>query len=355
MNRSTRRPVQLAVVLTIVTAAVAVLPLAVAQQRPGQPTTRPPSADAVVRVYDVRDLTYVAADHPLAGSLVPPTRLPVPTAAASGGQTPQSPSLFPAAPTGQTPASLRSYAMDEVKKFVVDNVDAESWKDNGGEVGSLSVMDNGLLFITQTPENHRRIADLLGELRKGRTGMIRVTAEWVLLPAGEANRLYKNGPADPAALPEVSRAILDGLPHSSASIACLSGQTVHVTSGPARTLVTNATPVVAPGSVAFDVTQSFVQYGLALQVTPTAGGETVTLDLTSVASRLPDGAAPATRPTADGAAGIDRFAATVQSLQTTAQVPVGRPVLVGGMTLDAAAPGGDGRELYLVVEADTGK
>jgi hypothetical protein len=339
------------------------IPMAAAPRRaPAQepllkPTPAAAPAGLATRVFDVRDLTFVAPDHPLGGSLVPPTRIPIgnqAAAAQSGGQ-----NVFASGGgngSDKPPTTLPN-GIDGIRRLIIQTVEPNSWKDNGGDAGSVAATDAGLLFVTQTPDALREVAALLDQLRQGRTGMVRVRADWVLLPPGQVGRLYKNGPDDTAALPQVNRAVLDGLPHWSAALACVSGQTVHLTSGQARTLVTAATPVVAPGSVAFDVQQTLVQYGLALQVTPTVGGDTATLDLTSVASRTPDVPTATTRP-ADGSppamAGPDRFSDVVQSLQTTAQVPVGRPVLVGGMTLDAGA-GSDGPELYLIVEADTGK
>ena len=47
---------------------------------------------------------------------------------------------------------------------------------------------------------------------------------------------------------------------------------------------------------------------------------------------------------------VDRMDGTMQELRTTVYAPVGRPVLVGGMTLspDSAKP--DAPQLYLVIE-----
>ncbi len=374
MNAAIVRPVLIGL------AVAAVARSAVAQQpRPA------PQAGLVTRVFDVRDLTFVAPNYPLAGALVPPTHIPTAAAAAAaaasngGGGSGGGNNLFlggnnvPGVDAAKA-ATVSTAGVDGIRRLLVETVDPSSWKENGGDAGSITATDAGLLFVTQTPADLDRVAAQLDGLRAGRTGMVRVRADWVPVPPGGIDRLLKNGPSDPAALPEVDRRALDAVPHASASLACLSGQTVHLASGHARTLVTSATPVVAPGSVAFDVEQTLVQYGLALQVTPTVGGGTATLDLTSVASREPDGAAAAattpsiatsatTRPvaadvppvTVTAAGGIDRFSATVQGLQTTVQVPVNRPVLVGGMTLDAGPTGTGGVELYLVVEADTGR
>ena len=54
----------------------------------------------------------------------------------------------------------------DLTKYIVDNADPDSWKDNGGDVGSISngpVKDT--LLITQTPETHRKIRKILADLR----------------------------------------------------------------------------------------------------------------------------------------------------------------------------------------------
>ena len=373
MRQNFARPALIAV------AVAAAARVAVAQQPPVP--AKPVDArggELVTRVFDVRDLTFVAPNYPLGGSLVSPTHIPTAGAATAataggGGGGGGNQTLFSNG-GGEQPklTTVSTTAVEGIRRLLVETVDPPSWGDNGGKA-SITATDAGLLFVTQTPAGLQRVAAQLDGLRGGRTGMVRVRADWVLLPAGEVRRLFKNGPTDTAALPEVDRAALDAVPHASASLACMSGQTVHLTSGPARSFVGSATPVVAPGAIAFDLQQTIVQYGLALQVTPTLGGDTATLDLTSVASRAPDApaataatpvASATTRPVSGDAippvtvtapSGIDRFAATVQGLQTTAQVPVNRPVLVGGMTLDAGVAGPGGAELYLVVEADTGR
>ena len=57
---------------------------------------------------------------------------------------------------------------------------------------------------------------------------------------------------------------------------------------------------------------------------------------------------------ADAAAAIDRRNEVTQALQTTVRLPLGRKVLVGGMTLEPT-PKGDAQQLYLVIEADAVK
>jgi hypothetical protein len=71
--------------------------------------------------------------------------------------------------------SSKEYATDQesadaLSKMLTDFISSDSWRDNGGNVGSVREM-MGLLIITQTPDNHRKIEALLDLLR--RRGSIR--------------------------------------------------------------------------------------------------------------------------------------------------------------------------------------
>jgi len=240
--------------------------------------------------------------------------------------------------------------------LITDSIDTSSWKDNGGNVGSISVL-NGQLFITQTAENQAAIGNVLDELRKGRAHMVRVRADWVLLPPGQIDKLLKKGGADTTALPEVSRDLLQKLPentvHYTGQIACFSGQMVHIASGRARDVITAVTPVVASGSVAMSPTVDYVHYGVSLELSATIATDSATLDLASIVSE--DNAAvppPSTQPALPT---IDRLNNVIQRFHTTVQVPLNEPVLVGGTTADPTAEQPAGKELYLIIEADTGK
>ena len=62
--------------------------------------------------------------------------------------------------------SKRDIFLDDLRKYIIDNVDTNSWKDNGGEVGDISTnKSKTLLLITQTPENQRKIVAALKEIR----------------------------------------------------------------------------------------------------------------------------------------------------------------------------------------------
>jgi hypothetical protein len=64
------------------------------------------------------------------------------------------------------PESDRSVRIDELKKYIEDNVDTNSWKDNGGDLGEIKTgADETSLAISQTPASHRKIRWVLKSLR----------------------------------------------------------------------------------------------------------------------------------------------------------------------------------------------
>src|SRR6185369_4819613 len=57
-------------------------------------------------------------------------------------------------------------------------VSTETWKDNGGTVGSLREL-SGQLIVTQTPENQRNLVKLLEQLRETRAIQVTVEARFL--------------------------------------------------------------------------------------------------------------------------------------------------------------------------------
>jgi hypothetical protein len=198
--------------------------------------------------------------------------------------------------------------------------------------------------------------------------MVRVRAYWLLLSPEHADKFFDGGDAkrDGAALVPVDPADLRALPAEvvqyRAQTVGFNTQTVHVVSGPARTVVSDVDAQVGTAAVAFDPVVELVRSGLVLEVTPVlaAEGNRVLLDLYSAfvdtardekaipvrafaatQSARPGGSARPADAGAEIEAGmtkadgvVDRLSTTMQELRTTVQVPLKQPVLVGGMTLD---------------------
>jgi type II secretory pathway component GspD/PulD (secretin)/tetratricopeptide (TPR) repeat protein len=76
---------------------------------------------------------------------------------------------------GDRPSRIRNLV-----SVVQQNIDPDSWKDNGGDIGSINEL-NGVLVITTTPRNHREITGLLSRLREIRQTQINVETRFLLV------------------------------------------------------------------------------------------------------------------------------------------------------------------------------
>jgi hypothetical protein len=89
----------------------------------------------IMTVYDVRDLLDAIRPAPVPGG----------------------------APPSET-ARTRGEAIDELTRLITECVDPETWRDAGGTTGSMREL-GARLIITQSRENHKKIHDLLKQLR----------------------------------------------------------------------------------------------------------------------------------------------------------------------------------------------
>jgi hypothetical protein len=108
-------------------------------------------------VYDVRDL--IAGEPMILEPDRPYISLQVNTP--PGGGVPGG--LFGnAAPA---PAAAPTRWVDRLMRHLTEVVSPDSWRDNGGSTGQIREL-GGLLLVTQSWDNHRRVRELLDELRK---------------------------------------------------------------------------------------------------------------------------------------------------------------------------------------------
>ena len=339
-------------------------------------------AETVSQVYDIRDLTVPVQDFPLETS--PHAGAFVSSVLRMGGQEAQSNpqggtagnnALFGGQGAAPAAGSARQEATDSVTKLLEDNVSPESWKDNGGTIGSLREL-HGLLVVTQTPENQQKITVLLRQLAESHATMVRVTADWLLIGPADLQKLIKP-PAGPdkreSAIQEIDPAALRNLPektrHFHAETLSFSGQTVHVVSGRVRSVVTSATPVVGTDVVAYSPEVAGVGGGIALQVTPRidSDGQSAVVTLYSTfndpdesGSLLPivQGTSATTRPAGAGGQATGSFQplnTVLQEMRTTVRLPLATPVLVGGMTLQPATKNSDPSQLVLILKVTATK
>ena len=98
-------------------------------------------------------------------------------------------SQLPARSPTTTPASLsRAAWIDTLVRVIQETVVPDSWRDNGGDLGSIREV-YGTLLITQSPEAHRKIQRVLKNLRKIRAAIDRGDA-----PKSEGVDLLKDLP-----------------------------------------------------------------------------------------------------------------------------------------------------------------
>ena len=336
---------------------------------------------SVVKVYNVSDLLWARKDYPFeSGINMPPTMPPTrgegvdprqfargggggggggganPAAAANQG-------LF-----GQKPAQQHQHQdtiISQLSDLLVETIDPPSWVQNGGSIGSVRAL-GGMLIISQSPANHDALAKLLGEIRTESSKLVTVHAHWVLLQSEELEALAgKRDEKQSSAAQEIDSSALSKLGskvvHYRGQTSCFNGQTVHLVSGRGRTAITKVTAVTGDNVGLYDPDAQVVQSGAMLQITPmlSQDGKQAVVDLQSVVSEWDPAPAgmevkePSTRPSA-ATATLDRVNVLVQQLRTTVQVPVGKPVLVGGMTFEPSNKGGNSAQLYLIIEVSAG-
>ena len=320
-------------------------------------------------VYNVSELIRVAEDYPLQPAMIPSTRLPGPGMEGGGGG---GLAMGPADAGNQKhPATT----VEELAMLVKETVIPDSWMDTGGR-GTIKTFGRSLI-VSNTDAAHKQIRALLEQLQTeaAPTRMVAVRAYWLLLEPKDLPTLGDRAKAEKksAALLEVpSELVNEKTIYSQGQTMCFNGQTVHISSGRGRTVVTGATPVVGQSSVGYQFSTEVVQNGVAMQVKPdvTPDGKSAVLDLQSIVSELPE-VKPTTAP-ADPMAdptlatqannrlvesplhAIDRVNVVAQQFRTTVRIPLDKKILIGGMTMEPNIAGGSSRNLYLVVEVNAG-
>jgi type II secretory pathway component GspD/PulD (secretin) len=72
----------------------------------------------------------------------------------------------------------RKQRIDEIVQIIQRTVDPDSWRDHGGDVGSIQEL-NGSLIITNTPRNHAQISGLLAKLREIRSMQVNIESRFL--------------------------------------------------------------------------------------------------------------------------------------------------------------------------------
>jgi hypothetical protein len=262
---------------------------------------------------------------------------------------------------------------DELVRAIMGTVMPETWAEVGGE--GVCTPLGGMLLIKQTADAHKQIEQLLNDIRTegGSLHTVTLDATWLSLTAEEFEKLAPKQNAEGGELAAVDPALLKEFaaknPGHQGRVSCYNDQTVHLVSGNRRTLVVGVTPSVGFGSVGYTPSLAIPNIGLLLQVRPTVDPDrkSAVLNVTSTltdwqdpgeAITIKSDSQPVSQEgmTTKGSSSqitIDRVNLKTQHLGTTVRVPVGQPVLVGGMsqvgdgTKAADAPD---RQLYLIVK-----
>lgn len=311
--------------------------------------------EVLVRTYNVADLIRAPRDYPLDAD-----------AGRGGGPF----TGYGSVTTRDKQAKPPSERAESLIRLLQELIDPESWHDNGGNLGQIKTFGT-LLVIAQSEENHARIQQLLDSIRKdeGPAKVVGVQAYWVALDSEQVKTIIEDAKKDrdSAALPEVPQDLLT--PRNiywRAQIACFSGQTVHLTAGNEQPYMSDVTPVVGTNAVGYDPTIGVAQSGISMQVTPqlVPNLDVAIVDVQSVINEIAGVAEPivlrtqvspaATQPVTggEGSAVVERIRTIQQEFGTTARLPLGKPCLVGGMTIQAPEGDQPGRQIYLVIEVN---
>jgi general secretion pathway protein D len=150
------------------------------------------SKNTVTRKYDINDLLFVAPDYNNAPSLSLQNAGQGQSGGGGGGggggQSGQS--LFDNASSNQNSTQQnqdRQTRIDEISKFITENVDPDSWTAGAGAgagAGNASISSSPLravLLITQTPENHRKIQSVLDSLRASQALQVSVETRFLIV------------------------------------------------------------------------------------------------------------------------------------------------------------------------------
>lgn len=281
-------------------------------------------------------------------------------------------------------SSAGQSSMDDLVNVIQTTISPELWDAEGG--GSVAKLGNALIISADTA-THDQIDAMLNLFRKrwGTVRTVSLEAYWLWMTEAELAPAMTDVPAKPTKGNDLKtfglikadswKKLLEDRQKADskhrrgwqAKITCYNGQTVHTVSGAQRLSVVQVRPIILRGDeekpegrIAYRPEVSLIQEGAALQITPIAGvtGETVLLDIHSrvclpaekpvekakeVVEKLPAEGDPAQIVNV-----IDQSRLMMQHFSTTLRIPVGEPMLVGGMTFSSQPQPGEAN-LYLVV------
>lgn len=271
-----------------------------------------------------------------------------------------------------------SITLDDLKRVLISTVASDSWAESGGD-GQVESLGTALV-VWQTAAVHEQIDHLLKQIRKGSADRKTVTidARWLQLNSDELDSLLL---PDQEGVPQVDRKMLAEFTRRPGSIRgitnCFSSQLVYLVSGTRRNIVSGYIPVVGSAEspdhgkrLVSDPAQSLIRFvsdtpaasggqkgvgyqpiiekpnfGALLEIRPTLmqSDATAVVDLKSTITVPGEQRADSGGSTESVSIApvVDRIAIETQELVTTLRIPLGKPILVGGLTYVPAYIGRD--------------
>ncbi len=271
--------------------------------------------------------------------------------------------------------------MDSLVAVVMNIVAPETWSAVGG-AGQIEPLGTTLV-VRHSPAVHEQIKSLLDQLRKGSgsRATVSIDARWLLLNSDDLDKLTAAGSEQK----EIDRKVLAEFTRRPSSIRglthCFSGQLVYLVSGTRQSVVRSFVPVVGSAgrpeqfgaqfaatqwpavqqfaaqgtpsntgnatmletsgrSVGYQPVVDNPNFGTLLEIRPTLipSDNGAIVDLRSTITVPGQSIIATPQPTnASGMPPVDRVAIDTQVLATTLRVPLGKPMLVGGLTYVAPA------------------
>ncbi|MCY2932396.1 MAG: hypothetical protein NTV86_23455 [Planctomycetota bacterium] len=309
-----------------------------------------PAPKMIQKTYDVRDLLVPVPNQTHVKSVLPVTE---------SNESVYSPAPSPSFYNGhllvpkeyQTEYSWQDTpercAPEQIKGLlthaILAAVDPSSWVSNAPDIGLARdpLYLRGSMVITQTPQAHEKIAELLRQFRESLTRQFVVQGWWVQADEKDLSALLAGGKADPRQVnPDALKAakvLYRG------RVVCYDEQRTYVASGREYSAVLGLNPTVSEGASEITPDVRVVHAGMILetQVQLSDDGKTAQLGLWSIIGRPRGPVVPVDRKS------LTQIDSDGQCFRTALAVPLGVPILTGGGTY-----GDDGKGMYLVVQVD---
>lgn len=274
------------------------------------------------------------------------------------------------------------FTVKDIADLITTTIHAETWDEMGGN-GDIRPLGT-LLVVRNIQAVHTQIEELLAAVRResATSQLLNVDAIWLELDAQQLRELASQKATAPVV---VDGAKLDALVASHAryrgQLSCFNGQRVHLVSGERRTVSAGAIPTVGHGATAFQIWVANPNIGVLLQLTafvspPSSNSRSAIVNLASAVTEWSEPDEPIMlrslsfsggKDSNQGAGGgnaagdgnssilasIDRVRMKANELGTSVRVPLGEPVLVGGLSTatdadqNADAPR---KQLYLILK-----